>query len=267
MVNLRPATEVDLPAIHRVWWATELASNPSEAVKNNPWFAHVIRTGAMLVAELDGQLVGFAGCRRLGDTSVISDFFVDPAHQGTGIGTKLLESLLPPDRPVMTLASDDPKAVSVYTRFGMTPRWKCHYVAGEPTRFAPGSLEIGEIDSYPVPATDLPHLQIDLGCTFIEIGQAGSSGKAAVADGSVESSWVAAEGGPVEVLTSALAWMAARGASKVEIQIGEGHAAFAVLVDAGFTVRYSDTFMASPGAEVPDPTRLTFNGDLLLVGE
>lgn len=267
MVNLRLATEVDLPAIHRVWWATELPANPSEEVKNNPWFGHVIRTGTMLVAELDGHLVGFAGCRRLGDTSVISDFFVDPAHQGRGVGTRLLESLLPPGRPVMTLASDDPKALSVYTRFGMTPRWKCHYVTGKPTGFAHGSPEIGVVDSYPVPPTDLPHLQIDLGCTFLEIGDRGLGGKAAVAEGSVESSWVAAKGDPIEVLTSTLAWMAARGTPKVEIQIGEGHAGFPVLVNAGFTVKFSDTFMASPGAEAPDPTRLTFNGDLLLVGQ
>ncbi|HEX2421365.1 MAG TPA: GNAT family N-acetyltransferase [Acidimicrobiia bacterium] len=94
MVEIRRAVADDLPEIHRVWWAT--GSSPG---KHNPWFAHVLSTGVMAVAIDDGELVGFAGHRRVWQTGVVSDCFVDPARQGTGIGTKMLTYLLPDDGP------------------------------------------------------------------------------------------------------------------------------------------------------------------------
>jgi len=266
MVEIRPATVADLPDIHRVWWATELDAQPSRVIKENPWFAHVLRTGSILIAIAGGGAVGFAGCRLVGDTKVISDCFVHPERQGQGIGTALLQQLLSKERPVMTLASGDPRARSLYARFGMVPLWECHYIEGAPRMLGSSALHIREIDSYPVPEADLPHLQSDLCCTFLEVGRIELGSTVAVTKRSVESSLVEPGADGALVLTSLMDWMASRGAAILELQLGERHPAFPVLIEAGFHVTGTDTLMASPGAGVPDQATLTFNGDLLLVG-
>ena len=105
MIDIRVATVEDLPRIHEVWWAAD----PFEAGNDNPWFGHVLRTGTMAVAMVEGRLVGFAGVREVGETIVVSDCFVEPEHQARGIGRSLLTRLLPGDSPVMTMASRGPE--------------------------------------------------------------------------------------------------------------------------------------------------------------
>lgn len=255
MIDFRSATVEDLPGIHEVWWAAD----PFDAFNDNPWFGHVLRTGSMLVATVAGRVVGFAGVREVGDTSVVSDCFVDPEHQAQGIGSGLLARLLPLEGPVMTLASEDPKARSLYSRFGMAPKWECHYVEGDPTRVDRGITSAVEVDGYPVEESDLPHLLDDLRCRFLEA----PGGNAAIALAEIESSVAPPRGDPVQILRAALGWAAERGDRRMRLHLSDRHPLFPVLMEAGFVVTGADTLMASPGAVVPDPTRTTFNGDLL----
>ena len=260
MMDFRTATVEDLAGIHAVWWAAD----PFDAFNHNPWFRHVLRTGSMMVATVEGRVVGFAGVREVSDTKVVSDCFVDPEHQARGIGTGLLSRLLPLEGPVMTLASQDPKARSLYSRFGMAPKWECHYVEGDPTRVDPGAMTAREVTAYPIAESDFAHLREDLGCRFLEMG----NGHAAVSGDTIESCIVTASivmpsGDPGAVLSTVLGWTAGRGMPNVNLQISELHPAFTLLTAAGFVVTGVDTFMASPGAKVPDPARTTFNGDIL----
>jgi GNAT superfamily N-acetyltransferase len=268
MIDLRPASTSDLSAIHNVWWAADLGVGaPDSARKQNPWFGHVLRTGTMLVATIDEETVGFAGHRLVGATSVISDCFVDPAHQAKGIGTAMLKALLALDRPVMTLASTDPKARSLYKRFRMIPRFECYYLKGDPRVIGTSDSSVSVVGDYPVPAADLSHLRDDLSCTFLEVGAKGTGSRGALGAGSIESSWIASDEDAVGPISAMLGWMAARGDTIIELQLGEPHSAFPALERAGFSITGTDMLMASPDAEVPDPTRVTFNGDILLVGE
>ena len=267
MIDLRPATTSDLAAIHEVWWAADLgAGTPESDRKQNPWFGHVLRTGTMLVATIDDEIVGFAGHRLVGATSVISDCFVDPVHQGKGIGTSMVVALLHSNRPIMTLSSEDPKARSLYRRFGMIPQFECRYLKGDPRAMPRADLPVVEVGGYPVSSTDLPHLRDDLGCQFLEVGAAGTGSRGAIGRNSVESSWIAPGADAVSVASALLGWMAASGSEQVKLQVGETHPAFPELERVGFEVIGTDMLMASPGAEVPDPTRVTFNGDILLIG-
>ena len=245
----------DLPAIHRIWWAAD----PFHEFADNPWFSHVLRTGTLIAASTEGGLVGFAGVRKVGETTVVSDCFVDPRYQARGVGTGLLSRLVPPEGPVMTLASEDPKARSLYSRFGMTSKWECHYVEGDPAGLKDGRAPAEETGSYPVADSDLPHLRAALGCTFV----AAESGRAAIAADSVESSIVLGRGDSGRALTSALAWMARSGLHLAKLHLSDLHPAFPLLMESGFTITGVDMFMSAPGAEVPDPTRITFNGDIL----
>ena len=255
MIDIRVATVEDLPRIHEVWWAAD----PFKAGNDNPWFGHVLRTGTMAVAMIEGRLVGFAGVREVGDTIVVSDCFVAPDHQARGIGRSLLTRLLPGDSPVMTMASQDPKARSLYSRFGMAPKWDCHYLSGDPAQVDPGSLPAREVTGYPADDSDLAHLRDDLGCRFLALGP----GNAAVGVDTIESSIIAASGDPEAVLTAFLGWMGINDVPKANVHLSDLHPAFPRLVEAGFVVTAVDTFMASPGANIPDPTRTTFNGDIL----
>ena len=255
MIDFRAATMGDLPDIHRIWWAAD----PFDAFNDNPWFAHVLRTGSMMVATIDRRLVGFSGVRRIGETTVVSDCFVDPDHQGRGVGTGLLSRLVPEERPVMTFASSDPKARSLYSRFGMAVHWDCHYVVGDPAGIDRGVTMVLEVDGYPLVDLDLPHLRDDLACRFLEAG----GGHAAVAAKEIESSVIAHAGDSARLLTAVLGWAADRGDHLMNLHLSDRHPMFSVLIDAGFVVNAADTLMASPGAQVPDPTRITFNGDIL----
>ena len=255
MIRYRAATVDDLPEIHRVWWAAD----PFDEFAQNPWFGHVLRTGSMTVASTEGRIIGFAGVRRVGQTTVLSDCFVDPEHQARGVGRGMLSRLLPSERPVMTLASQDPKARALYSRFGMIPQWDCHYVEGHPARVENGRALVSETGNYPVDESDLPHLRDDLRCRFVETGAA----NAAVAADEIQSSILQATGDPVQELTAVLGWMAGTGLELAKLQISDGHPLFPLLMDSGFTVTDTDTLMAGRGAAVPDPTRITFNGDIL----
>ena len=70
----------------------------------------------------------------------------------------------------MTLASSDPKARALYTRFGMTVQWDCHYLEGDPTPVERIVGRVLEGSGYPVEESDLPHLRDDLRCSFLEVG-------------------------------------------------------------------------------------------------
>lgn len=246
MTQVRLAGAGDLPEMHRIWWAT--GSSPG---KHNPWFAHVLRTGRMVVAIDGDQVVGFAGRRMVWQTNVISDCFVDPARQGAGIGTAMLTFLIPLGEPVMTLASDDPKAHSLYRRWGMRPVVDCPYLRAKGIE----RVIMVESDSYPIPSADLPHLRDDLGCRFVQAQHS----VAAVTDHSIESSLLAAGDDPIAFFGALLG-----GNRSVEIQMSESHPAFGTF-ECEETFR--DTLMATPDAQIPDPRRVTFNGDLLAVGD
>ena len=255
MTRFRAATVSDLPDIHKVWWAAD----PFKASQDNPWFGHVLRTGSMMVATVDERVIGFAGIRQVGATTVVSDCFVDPAEQARGVGTGLLSHLLTGGGPVMTMASRDPKARSLYSRFGMAPQWECHYVEGDPFRLDGSGGLVGEVSHYPIADSDLRHLRDDLGCRLVEAGE----GNAALSADAVESSLVTPSGNPRKTMSEILGWAAKRGRRKVSLHLSDRHPGFSYLVEADFTLTAVDTLFASPGAEVPDPTRTTFNGDIL----
>lgn len=231
-----------------VWWATE--PKPGEP---NPWFGHVLRTGEMAVACDGDRIAGFAGHRRLAKTSVLSDCFVTPEYQGQGIGFRLLDFVLPQGEPLMTLAGTHPAAQALYRKFGMEPVADCPYVRGHASH---SPLEINPATSYPAPPADVAHLVNDFAGRCLAVGRASA---AIVTESSIETSVVGTEDDPTEVIGALLAHVG----GTVELQLSEAHLAYDAFpwdeVDR-------DTLMATPGAQLPDITRVTFQGDLLLIG-
>ena len=248
MIGFRPAAVDDLDDLHRVWWATE-----REPGRPNPWFAHVLGTGHMAVAARADRIVGFAGRRRVGANTVITDCFVEPTFQGQGVATKLLRYLLPPGEPLLVLASTDPRARALYGRLGMRSVTVCPYLAA---RSPHSSLSILNTTTFPAQAADVTHLTEGLGARLLTLGRASF---AAVTATRIESSVVSPDDDPVAVLTSLVAHVG----GEVSVQMSEEHAAYSALES---TETDRDVLMATPGATLPDYTRVTFNGDLLAVG-
>lgn len=121
-------------ACTEIWRSTIDPSLPT-ADAPNPLYQHEIDTGALLVAEHDGRVVGFAGSISRGARWFLADLFVSPDVQSTGTGRRLLDELVRRDRPGpirATMASDDPRAIALYTSLGMSPRWPCFTLVGEP---------------------------------------------------------------------------------------------------------------------------------------
>ncbi len=67
----------------------------------------------------------------------LGDLFVAPDRLGQGIGRPLLTALYEGTTNRTTFASDDPRALPLYARAGMSPRWVCLYLDGPSSGIEP----------------------------------------------------------------------------------------------------------------------------------
>ena len=129
---IRPATLADVDELGRLhvrcWEQTYSHILSPEALgrmtpedMTTMWRRVVERAPAMAqaVAEVDGELVGFASCgkSREADISARVELFfiyVLAEHHGSGIGQSLLEALERPE--VLWVAADNPRAQAFYRR-------------------------------------------------------------------------------------------------------------------------------------------------------
>jgi mycothiol synthase len=94
--------------------------------------AHDFEAALSRVAERDGAIAGFLLARRFVEEAVgfVDILAVDPRHQGVGVGTALLASAFGAfagaglKEAQLGVASDNPLALRVYERAGMTVRFR-----------------------------------------------------------------------------------------------------------------------------------------------
>lgn len=140
-IVVRPAHAGDDPQIAEV--ARGNAQPELQSGADSGYTAHLRERGTLLVAQSAGQVVGYGATVDIGATSLLADLFVDPARHGAGVGRVLLDALWPagqvPDR--FTFASQDPRAISLYARAGLTPWWPLLYLRGRPTTLPEPALD------------------------------------------------------------------------------------------------------------------------------
>ena len=133
--TIRPATIRDVDAIDAILRASE-EPPPGEpamaAGAQHPYLRHLVEQGGAAIAEVDGELIGFCAAVFTGRARHLADLFVRRDHQGQGHGGRLLVSVLGDHRPRTTFSSDDPRAMPLYIRAGMSPLWPNLYVTGDP---------------------------------------------------------------------------------------------------------------------------------------
>jgi GNAT superfamily N-acetyltransferase len=286
-VPIRTATENDLTTINDVWLdADGVDDRPSGVL---PLHAHELRTGTLLVAESDGDIVGFGAVVERDGLTILADLFVRRRVQAQGIGRALLDALFTahPGPVRATMASADPRAQALYRAFGMRERFTNHYLITDGRWSAPSPLTVSpvaigdelagldtrfygrqrrvDLDYWAglgaVAATFAPHGRGPVGYALVcphtpwhPDGDATRLGPIVARD----RYWA------VDVVRSALAFADALPgrAPAMRLTIGSRHPAMATLVAAGFTAYDVDVFMSSR-PDVVDPTRVALTADLL----
>ena len=115
----------------------------------------------MVVAEdARDYIVGWGATRQSRLGSLLSDLFVDPHHQGRGIGQAILRDLWPdralPDKRY-TFSSRHPHALPLYVRAGLTPRWPLLYLEGPSPRG-----EHAAVQAFPISADASAQIESEL---------------------------------------------------------------------------------------------------------
>ncbi len=146
-IVVRPARTADLAALHEIVYRNDTKDERTPPTLGDvpPELPHILRTGTMVVAERNGRVLGFASSIVRGRFCYLTDLFIDPDEQSAGVGKRLLLEVWPAgDVPRATCSSTDPRALALYVRSGMQPRWPHINLQAEHTpnlRASGGALE------------------------------------------------------------------------------------------------------------------------------
>lgn len=129
----RQPTQQRRPALRRMrWWDVEAVHRIEADVFPDPWsveafwseLAHVPATRHYLVAEDDGEIVGYAGLVVTGHQADVQTLAVARSRQGCGLGGVLLEALLDEARRrgagevLLEVRAENTAAQALYARHG-----------------------------------------------------------------------------------------------------------------------------------------------------
>jgi ribosomal protein S18 acetylase RimI-like enzyme len=90
--------ESDLIAIDRATWSPRVTPGPARA-PGSPFFSDAVRLDDVLVADADGSVVGYVMLHQAiplashSHVLEINGLAVDPAHQGSGVGRRLIQEV------------------------------------------------------------------------------------------------------------------------------------------------------------------------------
>ena len=278
-IELRPARESDLVQFDRLWAEAE-GEDPSPNDDSQSLYAHELATGTVWVAASGDRIVGMAASLTRSDVAVLAELAVAADVQDRGIGRRLLAAVMPVGAPKrFTLSSRDRRAIGLYARGGMTPRWPVYELRAEQFDFQSldGDVEVA------VAAVDDPifiawdarvakrHRPQDLAFVADELaaqplwfrrgGETVGYGLVAqrMADEPKQSGMYGL--GPLGVadpddadacVAAALAWVRPR-ARAVRFDVPAPHPALPQLLDAGFRIVEDDhVFCASSAAMAAD---------------
>ncbi|MFI6318650.1 GNAT family N-acetyltransferase [Nonomuraea sp. NPDC050556] len=132
-MNVRPATPADLPEIAAIYayYVTETVATFDEEPLGLPeWRARFDRGGPFLVAEVDGEVAGYAYAAQYRPKpayrhTLENSIYLAPGRTGQGLGRALLGALLAEcaaagARRVVAVIADtgDPSSLALHRSFG-----------------------------------------------------------------------------------------------------------------------------------------------------
>ncbi len=283
MTIIRPAQESELEQVYDVFYQNEIRDHPQPPVPGQPpaYLRHVLQTGTLAVAEQDGAIVAYAGAITRGAISFLTDLFVHPAHQSGQLGKTLLHTVLPQDGLThFTVSSSDPRALALYIRASMLPKWPCFGMRLEQSTrqwTEPPTLEIIEADpadpaliswDSQISGRERPEdhafwLREERGVPlwFQRNGQRVGYGYIRQKTGTIWRPHITVAGiGPIGAasaedaaacLIAAIHWAAQR-AEVLHIDIPGLHPGLPLLLQQGFLISYADTFVSTTNTPLFD---------------
>jgi GNAT superfamily N-acetyltransferase len=275
----RPATAEDVVAIRAILAAHHNDTPVTRVDIVGPYVRHLVTRHRALLTEEDGVALAFGAVVNAGVAIHLADLFVVPDRLGQGLGRPLLAALFGDARRRTTFASDDPRALPIYVRAGMTPLWPTLHVEGDATGLAmPRGLDVIAADPAELAALELawtgaergddhrfwasqadadPFLVVDRdGPVALAIGRARQVSDVRV----IDRMRVRPGADPVPPVLAALR-RADRGTRVVASLFGPSPV-LPALLDLGFRVVDRDQYLASDVGLV-DPARLLPNGGML----
>jgi ribosomal protein S18 acetylase RimI-like enzyme len=285
---IRAAVATDLDRLWDIRHANDVAGQIAvpDQDPTPAYLAHLQEHGSLLVAESGGRIVGYAGLVDRGGFAYLTDLFVDPASQSLSIGRQLLEQILPTDsRTTCTLATTDYRAISLYTRAGMAPRWPnllLEVSVGRLREISLPRIEMFSADPFDPALHRWDHAAsgrdrpVDLSfMVHAEQGQPFWFGKGGeiIGYGIIRFNAIrpwrpdTITIGPIgaatavnarESVLAAVHWARSRGAI-IEIAVPGPHPVLGTLLAAGFTITYVETYCAS-AATLVNPARYVGSG-------
>lgn len=123
---VRPVEPGDLPQIYDIYYEdlTMAMAAPPPRPPVIGEIRHEVAAGVAWVAERAGRVDGFATLSVRGRVAFLSSLFVRQDTQSAGLGWRLLQAILPLRTHLCcTISSGDPRALALYSRSGMAPRW------------------------------------------------------------------------------------------------------------------------------------------------
>lgn len=271
---LRPALPEDLQTLTEIWIRAEAL--PDDVSVGVPTILpHMSSTGMLVVAEVDGVVAGFGSSFTRSNVRFMGQLFIDPLHQSAGVGAALMRAVMPLDgAELTTIASPDRRAVSLYTRHGLFPLWPVYGVhadAGKLRGIAGSGVELIPADGNDPTLVELDtaiggrHRPEDLeyliakrggapywfkrggemiGYCFLQVMREGADELDDAETVRIGPVGVRDAADMTDCIRAAVAGALGFG-SKVNVLAPGPGDAFRALLDAGFQVSFSDTFMSA----------------------
>ena len=277
---IRPAVLDDIPEIRSIFVEHGNDGPIEGADVVGPYVRHLIEAGRSMVVDEGPRLAAFGATLSTGRGRHLTDLFVRTDRLGQGIGRRLLDAVFGDDWPRTTFASDDPRAMPLYIRAGMSPLATCLYLEGPAARVpaAGAGLTTEDADAAAVAALEREWTGIDRsvdhafwatqadpdsfvvleGGVPVAAGHARARQKSATR--ALDRLVIRPGVDPLGPVCAALA-RAARGGSVMATFLGPNRAV-RPLLEAGFRIEDRDTFMASD-PDLVDPDRLLPNPGML----
>jgi GNAT superfamily N-acetyltransferase len=256
--TVRPATAADTAAIARI--ALERGQPEVGSGADAEYVSHLLDCGDLVVVESGGDVAAFGATVPLGDVLLLSDLFVASTVEGRGVGRLILDVLFRNGVRRVTFSSQHPRAVPLYERFGLEPRWRLLYLEGARGDVpAAAGVAAAAVDAGEAAAAERALTGHDRTAAYGywtrrghglvvrdnrgDVVAAGASDGAALAHLAVASEAPAAD--------AVVAALRLFGRGRLMLALPEPHPAAAILAARGFDVVDYDIFMSTPGDELP----------------